>query len=244
MPVTLIVTAHPGQGSFTRAWAQASRDACAALGHTVLESDLYAMGFDPAERGAHYGAAPGPFDPLKAQEGALPPQIAAEVEKIRAADLVILHFPLWWFAPPAMLKGWCDRVLAHGHLHDVGRRFDTGLCRGKTALFCVSTGASAAELGPGGKEGHLDLLLWPLAYTLRYCGFDVAHPVAAHGVHGYWQGADRGALEHRLGGVLRDQAGIVQTIDDRPRWPFNADGDFDAEGRLTPDAPRHWPFIA
>ncbi len=239
----LIVTAHPGPESFTRAWAARSRRACEALGYEVLWSDLYEMGFDPAERGALYGQE-GPFDPLKAQEAGAPADASAEAARIEAADVVILHFPLWWFGPPAMLKGWCDRVLVHGRLHDVDHRFDTGRCRGKTALFCVSAGVSAAEIGPGGKEGHLDLLLWPLAYTLRYCGFDIAAPVAATGVHGYWQGDDRVALEARLAALLDGQAALIAGLDQRPRWRFNADTDFDETGRLKPDAPRHWPFIA
>ena len=129
MTTTLVVTAAPGPTSFNRAWAQASIDAARALGHEVLTSDLYAMGFDPAERGAHYGID-GPFDPLKAQaEAPTPPDAAAEAEKVRAADNVLFHFPIWWFSPPAILKGWTERVLLHGHLHDVPNRFDTGRLR-------------------------------------------------------------------------------------------------------------------
>ena len=85
---TLIVLAHPEPTSFTADWARASAAAAERAGDRVLWSDLYAQGFDPAERGALYGVAP--FDPLKAQDaaqaaGILPVDIAAEVEKIRAA---------------------------------------------------------------------------------------------------------------------------------------------------------------
>ena len=30
------------------------------------------------------------------------------------ADLVVLQYPMWWHLPPAMMKGWFDRVLAFG----------------------------------------------------------------------------------------------------------------------------------
>jgi NAD(P)H dehydrogenase (quinone) len=185
---------------------------------------------------------------LKVQEGAaaqgrLPADIAREVAKIEAADSIVFHFPLWWFGPPAILKGWFDRCLVHGRIHDVDHRFDVGRMRGKRALFCVSTGASAVECGPGGKEGEARLLLWPLAYTLRYCGFDVADPLMVHGVHGYFEGAEERALETRLADVLADQARIIATLDRRPAIPFNADADFDATGRLRADAPSHSPFI-
>ena len=245
---TLVVLAHPERGSFCGAWAEASAAAAAAQGDRVLWSDLYGMGFHPAEGPERYAAPPAPFDALKAQEqaaaaGNLPPEIAAEVDKIRAADRIVIHFPIWWFAPPAMLKGWCDRALVHGLLHDVDRRFDTGPLGGKRALCCVTTGARATEAGPDGKEGETRLLLWPLAYTLRYCGMEVAEPLIVHGVHGYHEGAGKAALDARLPQVLTDQAAVIAGLEARPLLPFNADTDFDADGRLKPDAPSHWPFI-
>lgn len=245
---TLIVLAHPERRSFCGAWAEASAKAAEAESDLVLWSDLYAMEFHPAEGPARYAEAPTPFDALRAQEGAaaagqLASDVAAEVDKIRAADRIIFHFPIWWFAPPAMLKGWCDRALVHGAIHDTDRRFDAGLLRGKRALFCVTTGARDSEAGPDGKEGETRLLLWPLAYSLRYCGMEVAEPVLVHGVHGYHRGERKAALEARLARVLTDQAGVIAGLPERPVMPFNADGDFDAEGRLRREAPSHWPFI-
>lgn len=245
MTTTLIVLAHPDKRSFNGAWADATAAACIAQGHDVIWSDLYTMGFDPAERAAlHDWPAETPFDPLKAQEQtALPADVAAEVAKIRQADRIVFHFPLWWFAPPAMLKGWCDRALAHGTLHDVDNRFDTGLMRGKRALFCVTTGSQAAESAHNGKEGDVRMLLWPLAYTLRYLGMDVLEPVTAHGVHGYHRGDRETALRARLAQVLADQSGLIADFDNRPLIPFNADDDFDADGRLKSDRPSHSAFI-
>jgi NAD(P)H dehydrogenase (quinone) len=245
---SLIVLAHPERGSFCGAWAEASAAAAEAAGERVVWSDLYRMGFHPAEGPDRYGAPLSPFDALKAQERAaatdtLPPDVAAEVEKIRAADRIVFHFPIWWFAPPAMLKGWCDRCLVHGALHDVDHRFDSGLLRGKRALFCVTTGARASEAGPDGKEGETRLLLWPLAYTLRYCGMEVAEPVLVHGVHGYHTGARKADLDARLARVLADQRSVIARLGERALMPFNADADFDSDGRLHPGAPGHWPFI-
>lgn len=244
---TLIVLAHPERRSFTAAWAEASREASEALGHTVLFSDLYASGFDPAERASHYADPPEPFDVLKAQERAsgtgLPPDVAGEVAKLEAADRVIFHFPLWWFAPPAMLKGWFERVLVHGRTHDVDHRFDKGRFRGRKALFRVTTGASAAESGPEGKEGDTRLHLWPAAYALRYLGFDLLEPVIVHGVHGYHRGPRKGELDRRLRTVLAAQSDLMARFGQAPLMVFNSDGDFDAEGRLKPQAVSRSPFI-
>jgi NAD(P)H dehydrogenase (quinone) len=244
----LIVLAHPERRSFCGAWAEASAAGAEAAAARVLWSDLCAMSFDPVEGSERYTSHDGRFDPLKAQEraaaeGHLPADVAREVAKIELADMIVFHFPLWWFGPPAILKGWFDRCLVHGRIHDVDNRFDAGRMRGKRALFCVSTGASAVECGPGGKEGETRLLLWPHAYALRYCGFDVAEPLTVHGVHGYFEGAEERALETRLAEVLADQARIIATLDRRPVIPFNADSDFDGTGRLRPGAPVHSPFI-
>ncbi|MFY0662276.1 MAG: NAD(P)H-dependent oxidoreductase [Shimia sp.] len=249
MTTTLIVLAHPSRQSFNGAWAEASAAACEAVGHEVLWSDLSAHQFEAVEGARNFGQnEAGPFDPLKAHEAAVaagnvPVDMAAEAEKIRRADQIIFHFPLWWFAPPAVLKGWFDRALVHGDLHTVEERFDTGRCRGKRALFCVTTGAGAAERGPGGKEGDVTLLLWPSAYTLRYLGFDVYQPEVVHGVHGYFEGAEEAELQVRLLGVLEGQVGLVDGLDERPLMRFNADADFDESGRLKAGAESFSAFI-
>jgi len=247
---TLIILAHPDPHSFNAEWARSSRAASEALDHEVLWTDLYATGFDPAEGPRHYPRHPAGrrFDPLKAQEeasraGALPADVAREVAKLRRADRVILHFPLWWFAPPAMLKGYFDRVFVHGALHDVDRRFDRGPCRGKSAMLCVTTGSSAAESAHDGREGDVRLLLWPTAYTLRYLGFEVLEPVVVHGVHGYHRGDRAQALRDRLSLTLGAQDGLVAGFGAHPRLRFNADDQFDGEGRLKPGSPSHSPFI-
>ncbi|SFR08438.1 NAD(P)H-dependent oxidoreductase [Poseidonocella sedimentorum] len=241
----LIVAAHPEPSSFTLTWARETLRAAEALGHEAALIDLHAAGFDPVESAAHYPRRDGPFDPLKAQEdGVEAADVRAQMAQIEAADWLILHFPIYWFAPPAMIKGWCERVLAHGRLHDVENRFDTGPCRGKRALFCVTTGASAAECGPDGKEGNLAHLLWPLAYTLRYCGFDVAEPIVEHGVHGYHSGARKSELEARLTARLRAQQDIMAGLEGRALLRFHPDGDFDDTGRLRPGIAPLSPFIA
>lgn len=245
---SLVLLAHPDGASFNAQWFRASRDACAARGHRVLQSDLYAMGFDPAERAAHYPDPPDRFDVLRTQDkaaksGTLPGDAAAEIAKIRAADRLILHFPLWWFGPPAMLKGWCDRCLPHGAMHSSAERFDSGRFRGRRVLFCVTGGSSDTEHAPDGKEGDARLLLWPLAYTFRYLGFDILDPVVMGGVHGFHGTAGRAELAPRLQDALATQHDRVAGMDTAPVWPFNADTDFDGAGRLHPGAPSPWPFI-
>jgi len=47
-----------------------------------------------------------------------------EIADLQWAESIILVFPTWWFGPPAILKGWFDRVWAPGiayeHASDLG----------------------------------------------------------------------------------------------------------------------------
>lgn len=249
MVKTLIVLAHPDPKSFNGQWAEASRTASAELGHGVEVSDLVAMGFDPVERADHYQQLDmDPFDALRAQEAAaeakaLPQDVATEIAKIEAADRIIFHFPMWWFGPPAIMKGWFDRVLANGAMHNTDERFDTGRCRHKTALFCVTTGSSAVQSAPDGKEGNAQMLLWPLSQALRYLGFSVLRPITVSGVHSYHKDVAAEALAQRLSKTLAVHPDIIANYDTLPRLQFNSDGDFTKEGQLKPDAPSHSDFI-
>ena len=246
----LVILAHPDPRSFNGCWARSTQQSLKTLGYHVHWSDLTTMGFDAVESSRHYSGFPveQSFDPLKAQEQSaaaqsLPEDITTEIAKLKQADLLVFHFPLWWFAPPAVLKGWLDRVLVHGGLHTVEQRFDQGIFRGKQALFCVTTGASEQECAFNGKEGDVQMLLWPTAYTLRYLGFDILQPEIVHSVHGYFEGAEEAALHQRLKKVLDQQLGLLKALNNRPQIKFNADSDFDDKGTLKPDAESHHNFI-
>jgi NAD(P)H dehydrogenase (quinone) len=245
----MIILAHPERQSFNACWARQTENASQRLGHKVIWSDLYAMQFDPVEHANHYHtSADTVFDVLKAQESAsatstLPNDVTNEIDKLRSADRLVFHFPLWWFAPPAMLKGWCDRVFVHGATHTVDNRFDRGKFNGKRALFCVTTGSTANESNFNGKEGDIGMLLWPLAYTLRYLGFSILVPCIAHGVHGYFSGAEETALQSRLHKLLQDHHQTMGDFDVLPEIAFNKDTDFDIDGKLLDSADCHSYFI-
>ncbi len=102
----LLVIAHPLEDSFTAAIAATARDALTANGHEVDWLDLYAEDFDPrltaSERRGYFDL---PYDASA---------VAGHVERLQAAEGMILVFPQWWFGFPAILKGWFDRVFAPG----------------------------------------------------------------------------------------------------------------------------------
>lgn len=101
----LLVYAHPVETSFNAA----IRDQIVAAlvpRHQVDLLDLNAEGFDPVmtrEERLGYHAIPANLAPVQ-----------PHVDRLRAAQALILCFPAWSFGPPAILKGWLDRVMLPG----------------------------------------------------------------------------------------------------------------------------------
>ncbi|SMF71799.1 NAD(P)H dehydrogenase (quinone) [Tistlia consotensis] len=247
---SLVVLAHPEPRSFNGRLARAARETLEAGGYTTRLLDLYGEGFDPREAPEHYPARrdPGRFSAMSAQRraaetGRLPPDVARAIGWLEQSDLVVFQCPLWWFSLPAMLKGWLDRVFAYGAVYDSRMRYDRGRFRGRRALVSITTGGPAASHGPDGRQGDLDLLLWPLHFSLHYVGFSVLPPWRSFAVEGGRFGADPEAHRRHLAaceaGLRRHLAGL----DALQPLPFNGWDDWDAEGRLKSGAPSHGPFM-
>ncbi len=99
-------------------------------------------------------------------------EILREQDRIAAADIVLLQFPIWWYGPPAVLKGWADRVLTHGFAYTDTQLFDTGLLAGKRAMATVTTGGTREELeADAGITGSPEDFLRPVTGgILRFVG--------------------------------------------------------------------------
>ncbi|RMF94893.1 MAG: flavodoxin family protein [Gammaproteobacteria bacterium] len=231
----LIVFAHPEPRSFNAAMRDEAARTLAEQGYSVTVSDLYAEGFE---------AAAGPGDVLEranperfdlgaeqlaaAETLAYAPDIRREIDRLFAADLLILQFPMWWFSVPAILKGWIDRVFAFGVAYDFGRTWDRGVFRGKRAMLSFTTGAPANVFEPDGRSGDLERVLWPLhGGVLALCGFSVLRPFTAWAVP--WIG-DQGRAE-----VLARYRRRLQSLDEEEPLFFHRLADFGEDHRLRPD---------
>ena len=113
-----VVLAHPEARSFNGTLAGITQQVLGDAGYRTTFSDLYAMDFDPREGPRHYAARKDSevFHTQTEQRHAvdqesLPADVEAEVGRILDCDLLVVHFPVWWFGMPAILKGWMDRVL-------------------------------------------------------------------------------------------------------------------------------------
>lgn len=185
----LIVFAHPDPRSYTAALKDAAVEALEAQGVEVMVSDLYAMRFE-AEAGPadvterlsneHFNLALEQGNALA--KGALAADIVAEQDKLRAADLVIFQYPMWWFGFPAILKGWVDRVLSYKFAYGVGEWWDKGPFRDKRAMLAITTGTPKSAYASDGRNGDIERILWSTeAGVLAICGFQVVPAFIAYG---------------------------------------------------------------
>jgi putative NADPH-quinone reductase len=140
MEITVIL-AHPEPKSFNHAIAHAACRALERLGHSVQFHDLYEEGFDPLL----------PAEEL-ASEVALSPILARHCEELQSADGLVIVHPNWWGQPPAMMKGWIDRVIRPGVAYkflegDGGEGVPVGLLRARAAvIFNTSNTPPAREM--------------------------------------------------------------------------------------------------
>ena len=124
-----VILAHPDRCSFNHAIAHAACRALERGGHTVCFHDLYDEGFDPLLTVSELDT--------KAQP---PQEMAHYCEEMRRADGLIIVHPNWWGQPPAMMKGWIDRVFRPGVAYkfqegDNGEGVPIGLLQAQTALI-------------------------------------------------------------------------------------------------------------
>jgi len=160
MLVSLIV-ANPKPRSFCHALALAAASVCRSLGHEVRFHDLHLEAFDPV------------LDEQELKERRSgSPLVEDHCREAKDADVFIVVHPNWWGQPPAILKGWVDRVLRA----DVAYRFSegdagTGIPRGllkarKAIVLNTSDTSMERELAAFGDP--LDTLWGKCIF--RYCG--------------------------------------------------------------------------
>jgi len=161
-----VILAHPGPGSFNHAIAATVVQTLAENGHTVAFHDLYAERFDPV---LPYAEIPrdAPPDPV----------VARHCSEIATADGIVIVHPDWWGQPPAILKGWIDRVIRPGIAYrfregDNGEGIPEGLLAAKAALV-FNTANTPAERERAAFGDPLERLWKDCIFS--FCGVPVVH---------------------------------------------------------------------
>ena len=107
----LVIHAHPSPASFSAALAREAAEALTQGGVDVDLCDLYAENFDPVLPAAAYARY---LDVPANSVG-----VERHVERLLAADTLVFVFPVWHDGPPAILKGYFDRVFLAGVVFDI-----------------------------------------------------------------------------------------------------------------------------
>ncbi len=126
--IVSLILAHPNPGSFNHAIAKSAILALQRNGHEVAFHDLYQEGFDPIM--GHEEIA---------RNAVLPDLIRKHCAELAKAEGIIIVHPNWWGMPPAILKGWVDRVLRPGLAYeflegDSGEGVPKGLLQARRAV--------------------------------------------------------------------------------------------------------------
>jgi NAD(P)H dehydrogenase (quinone) len=127
MKISLIL-AHPNRKSFNHALAETAAAALKRNGHEVYFHDLYEEKFNPLLSREEIS-----------KDSPLPPDIKKHCREISEAEGIIIIHPNWWGQPPAILKGWVDRVVRPGIAYeflegDSGEGVPNGLLKARAAL--------------------------------------------------------------------------------------------------------------
>lgn len=187
-----IIVGHPDLNSFTMAMANRYAEAVSALGHTHVLRDLYRMGFDPRLKLSEL-----PDRPI--WESA--PDAAEERRVIADADVFAFIYPLWFNSPPAIVKGYIERVFGasfgYAQLRAGG---DEPMLVGRQLIHVTASGSSSTWLNEeGGWESLRNLFD---TYLGKVCGMRVRPHIhfdsIMHGLQGRWVDTNLKTLETRL----------------------------------------------
>lgn len=200
----LVVVCHPNPKSFNRALADRAVRTIREGGASAELIDLYRE----------------PFEPVLPEEEMLrrfsfDETVQRYARSLASADGYLIVHPDWWGMPPALLKGWLDRVFRPGVAYDFEgpefvRKRKVTLLHNKRALVFVTSDVPAAsddaELRTRGLEG-----LWVDA-VFGYCGVSDTAVRVFCGVHD---------------SSLRERRGWLDEVEETvARWMSNRDASY------------------
>ena len=179
-----VILAHPDKESFNHAIAEAVLDQLKQTGHEPCFHDLYEEEFDPIL----------PKEEIP-KAAFLPATIEQHCREISEAEGIIIIHPNWWGQPPAILKGWIDRVIRPGIANefleeDEGDGVPNGLLKAKTAIVFNTSNTET--------ERERTIFGDPLEMIWKNCVFDLC------GVRNYYR---------RMFNII-----VVSTEEQRNEW--------------------------
>lgn len=153
-----VILGHPYENSFNSAIAETVVETLKESGHTVMFHDLYREKFNPAI----------PEDELVSDQ-TKDSLVETHQQEIREVDGIIIVHPNWWGQPPAILKGWVDRVLRENVAYTFpegnnGGGLPIGLLKAKAGLVFNTSNTP--------EKREIDVFGDPLNRLWKDCIFD------------------------------------------------------------------------
>jgi NAD(P)H dehydrogenase (quinone) len=135
----LLIVAHPNRESFNHAIAMTCSRVLTDNGHEVIAHDLYEEHFNPT---LPHGEFP--------RYAELPAEVQRHCEEVSQTDGIVIVHPNWWGQPPAILKGWVDRVIRPGVAYeflegDKGEGVPRGLLKARCAVIFNTSNTEAGR---------------------------------------------------------------------------------------------------
>jgi NAD(P)H dehydrogenase (quinone) len=171
----LIVLAHPNPESFNHAISKTIEERLLQKGHIVRVRDLYKIGFEPVlslEEWKRY----------ESQAGETPADVKAEQAEIQWANHLILIYPTWWWSPPAMMKGYLDRVFTPVFAFETDVAGIMGKLQNKKVSIIQTTGADETFILENGMDESVRKLMG--IGIFGFCGMQVANHEFLMGISG------------------------------------------------------------
>jgi NAD(P)H dehydrogenase (quinone) len=166
---TLVILCHPIPGSFNHSIASHILKVLESRGHVICFHDLYKEKFDPV------------LSPDEIQRKfSFDEKIQRYSRELSDSDGIIIIHPDWWGQPPALLKGWIDRVFRPGISYDYEgedfmKKTESPLLCGKKALVAVTTNEKKSS------SGHPLETVWQ-KHIFGFCGIQDADCTILYGV--------------------------------------------------------------
>ncbi len=188
----VVILAHPNRHSFNGTLAAAYSNAAKLIGDQVLLRDLYGLDFKPV---LQVGELPfGPhFSPGE--------DVVAERALIADADVYALVYPLWLNAPPAMMKGYLERVFGYGFAYGKGGGGSEPLLTDKKLISITTSGAPTRWLHETGGLEAVRVLFD--RHFAEVCGLTVVD-------HLHFGGIVPGIRDDAVERMADDVAGVVR----------------------------------
>lgn len=187
-----IVVAHPNADSLTCAIARTYAEEVASLGHQSVMRDLYRIGFDPCLKASEI---PGPAGARFGDD------VAAERKALSDCDVFAFIYPLWFNAPPAILKGYVDRVFSLGFGYEPALHGTDPLLTGRSLVSFTTSGAPEAWVRDTGALNALTAIFD--SHVAAVCGLTLIEHIHTGGIV-------PGITAEAVGQILQDVRGGVR----------------------------------